>query len=167
MSYVRKIISLRSGIQVFETILGSGVHCGNWQCLQDYPWKQLIVKFCCLALFIIAIMAILVLSTANGNSSLSIKYNHIWIYLDTLLILLFLCTFYFSPNYLLWERGSFSRGVITSIITAPSACLMCCRWLKGGSCRRDLGKEHFRIEEMKIIKMKVIIRSLKRKSMWY
>lgn len=167
MSYVRKIISLRSGIQVF------GNHPRKWSslwklvALARLPLEILIVKFCCLALFIIAIMAILVLSTANGNSSLSIKYNHIWIQLDTLLILLFWCTFYFSPNYLLWERGSFSRGVITSIITAPSACLMFCRWLKGDSCRRDLGKEHFRTEEMKIIKMKVIIRSFKRKSTWY
>lgn len=49
---------------------------------------------------------------------------------------------------------------ITSIIATPSACLMFCRWLKGGSFRRDLGKEHFRTEEMKITKMKVIIRGV-------
>lgn len=79
MSYVRKIISLRSGIQVF------GNHPRKWSSLWKLvvlarlPLEILIVKFCCLALFIIAIMAILVLSTANGNSSLSIKYNHIWI----------------------------------------------------------------------------------------
>jgi hypothetical protein len=37
---------------------------------------------------------------------------------------------------------------------------MFCRWLNGCSFRRDLGKEPFRTEEMKITKMKVIIRGV-------
>lgn len=75
--------------------------------------------------------------------------------------------FYFSPNYLLWEQGCSPQGVVASVVAVPSACLMLGRWLKGESFRRVLEKECFKREEMMITKKKVIIRSLKRKSIWY
>lgn len=137
---------------------------------EGFPFRQkrksLIQVFRCCPSFIIESDS-LILSKTNDDGSYDIKYDHGCVWHITLLTWLFWRKFSFSPNYLLWEQGWFSQGVITRAIRVPSVYLLFCGWLKGDSFRRDLETEHFRREEMKITKKKVVIKSLKRKSIWY
>lgn len=128
--------------------------------------KSLILVFRCWPSFIVGSDS-LVLSKSNDDGSYDIRYDHTRTEHIAHSPGLFWRKFSFSPSYLLWEQGCFSQGVITSAIGVPSVCLLFCGRLKGDSFRRDLETEHFKREGMKVTKKKVVIKSLKRKSVWY